>query len=447
MSQRRVLALDASSSSSAKHAPPRLRLRYVLLPLLLFAVGSVCYPRARAAWRLHDLATEFANYGLCMVGPMGPGKLLRAREEFAALVRQRLLTAGPDERPFEACAPMATHLAGHEVGRLHALRAADFVEYGSLAGSAASLAQLSISRVALEQLASQAFPFERNSLEKLVAPSSHAKEAAHPVAFERPLIGSGLPGARAAYHVVWKHGERLLLASGHSANLQLFESTDAGLNWRQTSAAQPGVEAHAGRCMAPGQPRAFVLETERDAIVVTSLAGDEAVHRTQLSGLSGVVNASCDATSALIAGPRSDGEVALFLCRHAGRCAEIEVEPGLLSGEFDIARVAGVIVMASAHRGVVRVRTSRDDGASFAPATVAFDAQSQPSPKHLVPSRLLVMGQRLMLYAAAKPGDRYPVLISDDFGASFRAPRASATAAARQTTEVAPRAMRVHAAN
>jgi hypothetical protein len=395
-----------------------------LVVLVVLGLASAVYPRAKAAWQLHDHATQFANYALCMVGPTGPVALRDEPEQFYRLVRQRLLVSGATSRPFGACAPLLTSLAGDEIAGLHLKRAEEFVEYAGVTAGSAQLSALRISVAPMEALVRSAWPFERGGFRELVQPSSHAKEAAHPGAMPSPAVGAGLPGARAAYRTVWAHQGRMLLATGHSSKLQIFESQDLGLNWRQTTLNQAGVEHYAGRCTAVGQPRSFVFEAHNEAIVVNSLSGDQTVAQARLPDVVGLVNASCDGPSATIAAKKRTGNVGLFVCRHAERCAEISAPPELLTGEFDIARVAGVTVLLNARAGVVRVRSSRDDGVSWTPPVVAFDYGSYPglSVAVKVPTRFLVAAQRIYLYGAATGTQSYPVLISDDLGASFRTP-------------------------
>ena len=95
-------ASEAAALSEA--APPVLRLRY----LLIFGALWLCYasaaPRVKAAWQLHTVATAFADYALCMVGPTGPSLLRDNPTEFRRLLRRRLVAASADDRPFSRCA-------------------------------------------------------------------------------------------------------------------------------------------------------------------------------------------------------------------------------------------------------------------------------------------------------------------------------------------------------
>ena len=96
-------------------------------------------------------------------------------------------------------------------------------------------------------------------------------------------------------------------------------------------------------------------------------------------------------------------------------------------GKFalDVAKVKGTVVVSVAQDGVVRVISSRDEGRSFTPAVVAFDAAEYPelALTRRAPVRLLALGERLLLLGGpVKGNDSYPVLASDDQGVSFRAP-------------------------
>ena len=92
---------------------------------------------------------------------------------------------------------------------------------------------------------------------------------------------------------------------------------------------------------------------------------------------------------------------------------------------FANAKLRGTVVLSSAQDGVVRVVSSRDEGRTFTPAIVAFDAAEYPelALSRRAPTRLLALGERLLLFGASVKGnDTYPLLVSDDQGVSFRAP-------------------------
>jgi hypothetical protein len=90
-----------------------------------------------------------------------------------------------------------------------------------------------------------------------------------------------------------------------------------------------------------------------------------------------------------------------------------------------VAKVKGTIVLSLVQENVVRVVSSRDEGKTFTPVVVAFDAAEYPElgAVRRPPGRLLALGERLLLYGgAAKLGEAYVVLASDDQGVSFRTP-------------------------
>ncbi|HET9931793.1 MAG TPA: hypothetical protein VFQ35_13925, partial [Polyangiaceae bacterium] len=135
-------------------------------------------------------------------------------------------------------------------------------------------------------------------------------------------------------------------------------------------------------------------------------------------------SSSCDlATAVFIAEPDNEEESELaVLCQHGGRCGRLQVPATWISDGFDVAQVKEVTVLASVAGGVVRVRSSRDHGKTWTPATVALDAESAGIPLadakqvHLQP-----VGERLLLWVTGDGAQRsYPLVVSEDFGASFR---------------------------
>src|SRR5688500_11020830 len=48
---------------------PAIRIRYVLLAAFVPIAAIWTYPRGMAAWRLQGVATQLADYALCMAGP------------------------------------------------------------------------------------------------------------------------------------------------------------------------------------------------------------------------------------------------------------------------------------------------------------------------------------------------------------------------------------------
>jgi hypothetical protein len=95
--------------------------------------------------------------------------------------------------------------------------------------------------------------------------------------------------------------------------------------------------------------------------------------------------------------------------------------PGVgLDFPLDLARVGGTTVMALGMGNIVRVVSARD-GAGWTPTSVAYDGDAYGLPVAKRPTRLLTLGKRVLLHGtAARPNETYPLLYSDDQGASFR---------------------------
>jgi hypothetical protein len=422
--------------SFAPESSGGFRLRYLLFLAGLATAVWQLSPRAQAAWTLRERATQFANYALCMVGPTGPSLLRDQPAEFWELVRRRVVGSEPSTAPFVKCAPLVVGLSeSPPTEAAHLATAEQFIEYGGTATDqvrqartpvplegVVSIDELEVTTRSLALLAAEAWPFERSGYTRLVRPSSHAAEAPHPVEFPKPGMGTGLPTWRALYRPTWQVGGRWLLAQGHQANLALFESVDQGLNWRQVGLVQPGLAENAGRCGATGSRNTFTFELGERGLIVHSWLGDQIQHTTAIETSGGVGSASCDEETALLALREEGKPPSVLLCRHAGHCGQLPVDAEWLRNSFDVARIAGVSVIAAIDHGVVRVRSSRDNGLHWAPATVAFDWQglTKNGGDLPVPSQFLKVGNRLLLHGEAKSGSAYPVMVSDDHGASWR---------------------------
>jgi hypothetical protein len=146
-----------------------------------------------------------------------------------------------------------------------------------------------------------------------------------------------------------------------------------------------------------------------------------------------VLAAACDSAGLVALTRVRDRRPELWLCEFERPCAKLEGPklPGLQPFDYpaDIARVAGTTVVALTMGQVVRVASSRDNGKSWTPFTVAYDDTEYLDlrPSVRVPTRLLTVGRRLFLYgSASKPSHTYSLLYSDDHGASFRSPSETA---------------------
>ncbi|HEX4335903.1 MAG TPA: hypothetical protein VH062_08320 [Polyangiaceae bacterium] len=372
-------------------APPAFRLRYLLVCGALWVSYSALAPRVKAAWELHSVATAFADYALCMVGPTGPSLLRDNPAEFRRLVRRRLVAAGADDRPFSRCAKGAGQVTeSPAIERAHRAQAATFAEYGGPAADASDAAHLddvAVTTRRLAELADAGWPFVRGGYTSLVQASAYAAEAAHPIELPRPGVGHGAPPARSI-----------------------------------------------GRCEAGGTGGAFVLgmsEDHRHKVVRTVTPEGASVDALLTAPEARVFAASCDEHAMVVAtGHEGTRDVALFSCAYLGACTPMSLPHLGASGPavqypLDVARVDGATVLVAPMHGIVRVSSSRDDGRSWTPLTVAFDPDAHTDLRFDVPEpdHLFVTGKRVLLYGVAPHGrGTFPVLVSEDLGASFRAP-------------------------
>jgi hypothetical protein len=138
--------------------------------------------------------------------------------------------------------------------------------------------------------------------------------------------------------------------------------------------------------------------------------------------------AACD-DEQLVLGARREGatRAELVVCRAERRCEPLVLpkyapfEP-LAVTSFDLARGAGTTIVSVATSGIVRVISSRDDGRTWTPSTIAYDAGELAGARATQepPWRLLSLGQRVLLYgSASKALGGYALLASEDQGASF----------------------------
>lgn len=408
-------------------------MRHVLLLAGALFAGWSVYPRARAAWEIHSLGSALADYALCMVGPTGPELIRDDLAGFRRLARRRLVAATPDEAPFLRCAKVARDVAGRvEVEAVHRARAQQFVEYGldSPPAERLTLDALGVDTSSLLEQTKKAWPFVRGSSARLIRPSLGAREAVHPVPPARAVLGRGLPGTRGLPKNSWRTAESVWLGLGNSAGQSLFASADNGLTFRQVRSA-PGAEERSGRCVGKDPRHGFALSSASDGSLLLTSSSEGHAPQTQvaLRGEHRLLAVACD-EAGLVLAARPEGAAAslLTLCAAGRACAALaapKLAPfaPLTSDSFDLARVSGVTVLAVEMRGIVRVVSSRDDGASWTPPSVAFDAGEYPELKADVaaPSRLLTIGARVFLYGAAtRSSQSYPLLASDDQGASFR---------------------------
>lgn len=421
-------AAEGPPAATSKPYTPPIRLRSVLLLLVLTALVASGYPRMQAAFRLHDVTVAVADYGLCMVGPTGPA-LIRDRDaDFQRLVRRRLVASAPGDRPFQRCAKLARSVTGRlDSERLHALPASEFREYG---GRGASLSELGVSAAPLAQVFADAWPFARGGYTQLMKPSLGAVEAAHVPAPARPVAAKGLPPKSGLYRNVWREGGGFAVALGAGSDTALYVTPDRGLNFRPLARQGDVLETHAERCASLDGRKVYRVSPREDGRaqqVFFSLEGAEPTQSELAPMAEQMLGTGCDERSLVVL--TADRErLHLRLCPFGGRCGELEL-PALLTGlgaaNVDVAKLKGTLVLSAAQGGIVRVISSRDEGRSFTPPIVAFDSAEYPElvRARRTPSRLLSLGDRLLLFGSAiKPADGYLLLVSDDQGVSFRAP-------------------------
>ena len=413
---------------------PRLpfRLRHLLSLSRIGVIAASIWPRGQAAFRLHNLAVVHADYALCMAGPTGP-ELLRAEPTaFLELVRRRLISAMPDDQPFLGCQGFAERMGvSHGAFRVHGEKAADFAEYHNAPAvvGRVSLSLLDLSSAPLEDLAELAWPFVRSGFSELMKPSSYAKEAPHVTVPDVPGEGTGLPLTRSLYRSTAAYGDAVVVALGSGANAQVLMSKNRGVDWA------PGGRHLASeiqdRCVADEEGRAFTLSRMNDGRRIVVSQGPEAP--PQVAHLAPaeeeVAGISCD-KSALVAAlvlpadARSRRPLRLRLCPYRQPCRDLE--PPNMGNErlyypADVARVGGDTILARTSGGITRVSSSRDDGRSWVPWTVAFDRGSTGGERP-APFLLLAVADDVLLYSGTRDGSSYPLLVSLDHGASFHAP-------------------------
>lgn len=402
--------------------------------LASLAVGAVSWgvPRAQSAWRAHELGPAYGDYAVCMAGPSGAQLLRDDPSSFQRLVRRRLIAAAPNEAPFSRCASTAVKITGSEaVQSAYQTVAERFAEYGTDPAARARLDAVMLGLDPLRESVSAAWPFVRARSSSLVRPSLTAREAVHPVAPPEPGLGRGLPVTTGLVKSAWRYRDQQLVAFGLGATRSLFASGDGGVSFRPAADVR-ALELESERCSGRDPSRGFSLSTAEDgSLVVTASAPDtEPRAAVAVSGEHRVLAIACD-DQALVVAVRREGQsrAELSLCRPEQRCEALPLPSRapfspLTLESFDVTRVSGATIVSVASSGVVRVISTRDDGKSWTPPSVAFDAgelgergRAAEAPWHLVS-----LGSRVLLYgASSKATGGYPLLASDDQGASFHA--------------------------
>jgi hypothetical protein len=423
---------DDVKPAPAKTAPvaPRFRLRFLLMLIAAGWALSELYPRLQAAFRLHDVTVAVADYGLCMAGPTGPTLIRDRPSELQLLVRRRLVASGASDKPFQRCAKLAKAITGDaELERLHSLTASEFREYS---GRGVALAELGVTAAPLAKLFADAWPFARGGYTQLIKPSLGAYEAAHVPAPPRPVGGRGLPAHSGVYRNVWRDANNFAVAFGSGSDTSVVLTADRGATFHPLGHPQDAVEQHGERCDSSDARRSYRLAPREDGSamqVLFTLDGNTAAPIVSELGpiAERIIGTACDERS--IASLSADRErLHLRACPFGARCAELTLPPalsGAAASAVDLAKLRGTLVLSVAADGVVRVVSSRDEGKTFTPPVVAFDAAEYPELglAKRPASRLLALGERLILFGVpVKGNDTYPLLVSDDQGVSFRAP-------------------------
>lgn len=420
-------APSVAPTDPAVPAPP-LRLRFVLLLAVVACALWSLYPRLQAAFRLHDSTVAIADYALCMVGPTGPTLIRDRPRDFQQLVRRRAIAAEATARPFSRCGKLALKITESvERERLHALSAGEFSEY---TGRGPSLSELGVSAAPLAQLARDAWPFAKGGYLQLIKASLGAPEAAHVPAPARPALGRGLPVRSGVYRNVWREGGGFGVALGAGSDSALYATSDRGVSFRPLARRGDLFDLHGERCESQTGRKVYRVSPREDGgaqQVLFALEAGEAV-TSELSSISErILGTGCDERS-LVALTADRERLHLRLCPFGGRCGELPLPASFASAPaaaVDVAKLKGTIVLSLAQEGVVRVVSSRDEGRTFTPSVVAFDAAEYPEivGARRAPGRLLALGERLLLYGGAvKSTEPYLLLASDDQGVSFRTP-------------------------
>jgi len=418
----------ARASVNPAVLPRSFRLRH-LLGVGLAVLGALwVLPRARAAWQLHDTAALFADYGLCMAGPTGAVLLRDQPQEFWQLVRRRLVAASATEPVFANCADIALRLTGlHSFSEKHESPAKEFVEWG-IPNRSVDLPQLSRSMPDLSVLAGTAWPFSRSGYALLVKPNLGAKEAVHPSSTPHPgtLQGLQLFGSTLRARRVTDRG--WFVVTTHGRDTRAVRSRDGGRKWTPTSPWQSALQGTSDRCTSDGSERAFGLEFRGSDKIPTLVYFDHDLKIGQ-STFGGpnhrIKNLGCDESAAVAITEVQNSEWILWLCPSEKDCRILAPPPdlnGIPADGIDVARLRGTTVIAVTQGSVVRVASTRDDGRSYTPFTVALDHDDSPlnSTSKYHPAQLLAVGGTLLITQEAVSGNSPTLaLTSEDFGASW----------------------------
>jgi hypothetical protein len=364
-----------------------------------------------------------------MAGPTGALAIRDDTSQFRTLVRRRLVSAAPEDKPFARCAALASEISGRpEIGPRYLQTASEFIEWGG-GGQQQSLNELFGAVPDLQALHAASWPLARKSLAELVRPSRGAYEAVHPMDPPRPVPVRGFVGDGAVLRSTLESPKGRFVVLSNDRDVWALRTRDRGLNWTPTSAWQDALEGHARHCVADAMGNRFTLAPPRAAVapalLIGTLAGMGSDRHEFGTPNDVVLRVACDATGAVtMTSRRGDGSYHVFGCPMNGNCREVALPPQAQQRDalVDVARVARTIVIAFAKDGLVRVTTSRDEGASLTPVALVFDARDT-TVKGLegkIAPTLIGYEKHLELSLAVTGNTARWALGSDDLGASFR---------------------------
>lgn len=422
-----MTTLVARQAPIAGNAP--FRLRWVLFLILTGAFALLLVPRATAAWRMYSIGPAAADYGLCMAGPTGAGLFLESDSEFRRVLRRRLVSSGATALPFARCAKLAAVLGGSPrlVSALSAPASA-FREWESGTATAFSLEDLDLSVAVATGLYRRAWPLLRGEPGRLIKPSLTPPTAVHPRDPVKPAWGRGLPDRTSWQRATLVEGQQAQVTLATGTRFTTYSSSD-GYAWREVPRSRA---AHVERCGGPSGPFSAQvgIEPTSRAISVRTFRGQLLVHETEAVPATGeLIATSCD-DRGLVLLMRVAGESRIGLCPYQQRCREMNLPTlgaELKVGQYplDMVRLDGTTVVAATMGTVVRVASTRDNGLTWTPFSVAFDAGEWGAGTYPeLPSHLLALGSKVLLYSGFQQASApYPLLISHDSGASFQGAR------------------------
>lgn len=361
-----------------------------------------------------------------MAGPTGAVLLRDEPSKFWQLVRRRIVASAGDERPLGACSDLARELTGSdEVARLHQSAAREFADWGAVVGKL-ELQQLAASLPHLSEMAHGAWPFVRGGAALLMKPSLGAKEAVHPVGTTRPgnlhglTLGNGIYRARRVTERGW------YVVTSNGQETKAYRSRDLGHSWSPTSPWQTALQGTANRCANESGELAFAVEaiSAEGSLAVKYFKQEQKTGQSKVPRPMRALRAfACDETAALLLTGAPNSHWELWLCVADQACrvlptpAQLE---GLASQGVDIARQKGANIVAVTQGALVRVLSSRDEGRSYTPFTVAMDRSEFASPARSRPAQLLAIANTLLLIQEPLSGSGPSLALSSpDQGASW----------------------------